>query len=73
MITPSTGSQPHPCNQYDVSLVLLHPQLQLTFNSVPALESDLAHQGFHALIGREVLRRCLLVYDGQSGIFSLAF
>jgi hypothetical protein len=30
-------------------------------------------QGFHVIIGRDVLRECLLSCDGRNGIFTLAF
>ncbi len=73
MLTPSTGEQPHQANLYDVSLVLLHPNLSLSLNNVAVAESQLAVQGIQALIGRDVLGSCLLVYDGQSGFFTLAF
>ena len=73
IMTPSTGAAHHVCNQYDVSLSLLHPNLSLTLNTVPVLESNLAAQGIQALIGRDILARCLFIYDGQFGNFSLAF
>ena len=72
--TPSTAQKPHSANQYDVSLVLLHPKLSLTFHTVPVVEAHLsAVQGIQALIGRDLLSNCLFVYDGQSGRFTLAF
>ncbi len=71
--TPSTGVQPHVANQYDVSLVLLHPKLNLTIQTVPVAESQLAIQGIQGLLGRDVLKNCLFIYDGQVGLFTLAF
>jgi hypothetical protein len=73
MLTPSTGQQAHHANVYDVSLILVHPSLTLTHQNVPVAEAQLAIQGIQALIGRDVLRLCLLVYDGQSGVCTLAF
>jgi len=73
MHTPSTGNQPHNMNLYDVSLILMHPALTLSLGNMAVGESQLSIQGIQALIGRDVLRRCLLVYDGQTGIFTLAF
>jgi hypothetical protein len=73
MHTPSTGNQPHMANQYDVSLVLLHPKLNLTHQTVPVAESQLALQGIQGLLGRDILRNCLFIYDGQNGSFTLAF
>jgi hypothetical protein len=73
VLTPSTAGQPHMTPYYDVSLSLLHPKLTYTFYSVAVLESDFTGQGIGALIGRDLLAKCLLVYDGQAGVFTLAF
>jgi hypothetical protein len=69
--TPSTGSAHVQLDQYDASLILGegHPfPLVLT---VPVVACDLTSQGFDALIGRDVLGRCQLHYDGPAGTFTL--
>jgi predicted aspartyl protease len=71
--TPSTGNAPHNTYQYDISLVLLHPEVQLQIGSIPVIESQLVVQGIHALVGRDILSRCLLVYDGRAQTFALGF
>lgn len=71
--TPSTGNAPHNTYQYDISLVLLHPEMQLQIGSVPVIESQLVALGIHALVGRDILSRCLLVYDGRAQTFALGF
>ena len=71
--TPSTGTGTHPCNQFDVSLILHHPTISFTFQALPVVESQLLNQGFHALIGRDVLQNCLFVYDGPHQGYTLAF
>lgn len=71
--TPSTAGKPEIYPQYDVSLVLLHPSLHVTLPTVAVISTHLVNLGIHALIGRDVLSRCLLVYDGSAGQFSLAF
>jgi hypothetical protein len=72
--TPSTKSgQPHIANQFDVSLVLIHPLVTRTFFAVAVVESELCHQGYQALLGRDILSACLLTYDGQSQSFCLGF
>jgi len=63
-------------NQYDVSLMIgasspLEPPLFLP--NVPVLEAALRHQGIDALIGRDVLGRCVLNYNGTTGFFTLAY
>ena len=63
-------------DQYDVSLAIHatagHPPL--IHHTIPVLKSELlVAQGFHALIGLDVLSACLFTYDGRNGIFSLAY
>jgi hypothetical protein len=74
--TPTTGQQPANANQYDVSIVIPSTpgSAPLTLHAVPALEADLlAVQGFHAIIGLNILRSCLMTYDGKAGLFSIAW
>lgn len=74
--TPSTGSTPHISNQYDVLLGVVYPHAptsRLIFEALPVVESHLLNQGFHVLLGRDVLSKCLFVYNGQQDFFSLAF
>ena len=72
--TPSTGPNPYPANQYDVSITLHHlPHLSFSIANIPVVDSDLSIQGIDALIGRDILENALLVYDGYTGIFTLAF
>lgn len=71
--TPSTAGQAHRCHAYDVSLHVDHPAATGTFDPIVAVESDLAAHGFQALIGCNVLKKCLFIYDGQAATFSLAF
>ena len=77
MNTPSTGTQPHQANQYDVSIVIpgaTTSHLPFVMHTLPVVEAQLLTAlGFHALIGRDVLASCLLVYDGATGQFTLAF
>lgn len=75
--TPSTGAQPHTADQYDVSLAIpssvpTHAPLLVPNLAVVCAELLIA-QGFHALIGRDILSRCLLSYNGLTGLFTLAY
>ena len=75
--TPSTGSQPHTADQYDVSLMIpgalaTHAPLSVPNLAVMCAELLLA-QGFHALIGRDILARCLFAYNGTTNTFTLAY
>lgn len=72
--TPSTKSAaPHIANQFDVSIHFVHPMITRTWHAVPVVESELAHQGIQALIGRDILAFCLMTYDGQAGTFCIGF
>jgi hypothetical protein len=75
MNTPSTGAMVHLADQFDVALVIPPPSgAPLIFPTIPVVSSELlAAQGFHALIGRDILDRCLFAYNGDSRLFTLAF
>lgn len=46
----------------------------MTIPSIPVLQLPLLrHQQFHALIGRDILNRCVLIYNGSFRQFTLAF
>lgn len=76
IVTPSTGDGTHTCGTYDVDLTIQgraeEPPLRLSNMRVSTAEL-FARQGIHALIGRDVLSGCLLVYNGELGYFTLAF
>ena len=75
--TPSTeATTPHEANQFDVSILIpgLTPHVRpFVVPVLPVIEASLEHQGYQALVGRDILTSCLLVYEGQGGLFSLAF
>jgi hypothetical protein len=72
--TPSTVSgQPHLANQFDISVIFHHPKLTWQFHAIAVIQSELAHQGYQALIGRDILANCLFTYDGQGQFFCLSF
>jgi len=64
-------------DQYDVGLIIHGATLEappLTIESLPVLSAELHNQqGFHALIGMDVIGTCLFILDGQTKLFSLAF
>lgn len=75
--TPSTGSQPHTAEQFDVALLIPGPQQThhpLIIENMPVIGTELLQQqGFHALIGRDVLATCLFGYNGAMEEFWLAY
>jgi hypothetical protein len=75
ILTPSTKpDQPHICGQYDVSLTLVSGVNQLEIPSVHAIGTDdFREEGIQGIIGRDVLKRCVLNYYGPHATFELAF
>lgn len=77
VLTPSTGDNPHITYQYDLAIVIpgaARSDAPLHFPVVPVIAADLLQaQGFHALIGRDILRHCVLIYNGKDPYFSLAY
>ena len=63
--------------QREASLAVLHPtphpNLELRFPSLPVAELDLRGVRCAALLGRDVLARCVLTYDGPRAAFTLAY
>ena len=75
--TPSTGDDPHTTTQYDLSIIIPPASAQdapLVLKAFPVIHSELLRvHGLHALIGRDVLRRCIFHYEGAVEFFSLAW
>lgn len=72
--TPSTGQTPVQRRQFDVSLVfVLANNYTYTIRALPIIECDALSPSYDALIGRDVLTRGLLHYDGYGGTFTLGF
>jgi hypothetical protein len=75
--TPTTGQQPHTVDTYDVSFYVpgaTTTHLPFVLNTLEVMCAELlAPQGFHALIGRDILADCVLIYNGPVGTFTLAY
>jgi|SRR5208337_2536095 len=73
---PATGGL-RPSMEYSVGLTIVHPsgrtRSNLVLRNQPVVEQALGSLGYDALIGRDVLDRCLLIYDGPGRRFSLAY
>lgn len=60
--------------QFDVAFILSLPGgMHYTFHALPVVCASLVGQGIDALIGRDVLARGILYYDGFGGTFTLGF
>jgi predicted aspartyl protease len=66
--TPS--HERHDVLTYDIDLII--EQNHCHISDVPVFATGLKNQGIPGLIGRDVLRLMLLVYNGYSGHFTLA-
>lgn len=75
ILTPGTGDVPQQLNQYEVDLEILSPEQQVIFRfeRLAAVEAPLVAQGIEGLIGRDILSRCLFIFDSAANTFSLAF
>ena len=71
-LTASTGSNPHVVDLFDVAIGIPINGVVKFYGSVPVLALDLSSQGFHALIGQDILGHALLIYDGKGKSFTLA-
>ena len=61
--------------RYKVNLLVRNPagaaQQDLTRNAFTVAAIPLTHLGVAAVLGRDLLKRCRFVYDGQKGTFEL--
>jgi hypothetical protein len=75
MLTPSTGQTPIDADTYDVAIAIPNgPNNGLIIHNMPVTSSELfAAQGFHVLVGRDILSRCILTYNGALDLFMLAY
>jgi hypothetical protein len=72
--TPSTTEAPQSFPQYAVSLALDADGIEMFLTSVEVIECAFApEEGIRAMLGRDVLEHCLLVYDGKGKVFMLGF
>jgi predicted aspartyl protease len=74
--TPTTGSTPQQVNQYDIALLIPGADpthAALVRSTLPVTEHALAIQGIQALIGRDVLSDCVLIYNGTTNLFTLSY
>lgn len=73
--TPSTGGTAVPMYQYDLLIFIPghgnSPGWYL--EAVPVTASSFQGQAIDGLIGRDIIDRGLLVYNGQNGHFTLAY
>lgn len=71
--TPSTGAVPVQQNQYDVRLIIPHISINRYFHAVPVVEANFQAQGIQGLLGRDILRECVFIYNGEIGVYTLSF
>ncbi len=71
--TPSTMGVAVPKYTYDASLVFGDGKPDSRTYTLDFIETELASQGFELLVGRDILAKCLLNYNGPNGIFDLSF
>lgn len=69
--TPSTGAGVVHRDQYDATLVIGENESPPLIATIPVIECEFASRGFHALIGRDILRHCRFTYDGPTNRFGL--
>jgi hypothetical protein len=73
--TPSTNGASHVCNQYDAMIFIPGAANVGGFliDALPILEANLIPQGIDGLIGRDILDRCTLIYNGSLKVCTIAY
>lgn len=65
-----TASGGHDANLYPAHVKFPDTKIEIDYNSV--LSAKLVGQGIIALIGRDILSECVLVYNGTTGMYTFA-
>jgi hypothetical protein len=76
MHTPSTAGVPMSADTYDVGIVIPSTPTSIPFlrpNMQVSATDLLASQGFHALIGRDILSQCFVTYNGSMQLLTIAY
>ena len=74
--TPSTAGQAVSMLQYDLMVYVPPSQANHAgwhVDSIPVVASSFAGQPIHGLIGRDILDKGLLIYNGSAGHFTIAY
>lgn len=72
--TPSTNGTHHTCSLYDVMIFIPCPNANgFLVEAIPIVETHLSSQGIDGLIGRDILDKCTLIYNGTANMFSLNY
>ena len=75
VLTPSTGATPHSTPTYDIGMFFqgLTPQDVHGIATISVTCNDFSAQGIDGLLGRDVLSKGRLFYDGRQGMYFLSF
>jgi hypothetical protein len=75
MHTPSTGGVPMSADTYDVGILIPCTATSVPFHrpNMQVSSTDLSAQGFHALLGRDVLSQFILTYNGSMQLLTMAY
>jgi hypothetical protein len=74
--TPSTGGVPVKTPTYDVRIAILAGRpgdLHFISETIQVTSTDLTAQGLQVLIGRDILKSCILHFNGSDSVFSLCY
>lgn len=74
--TASSGGTPVMCNTYDIAMYIPGMSGAVAghfVEAIPVTESDFTPQNFKGLLGRDVLKNCVLTYIGHTDEFVLSY
>jgi hypothetical protein len=66
VVTPSTGKEAKKTNVYKSDLVITAGRFECEIPGVELLEAEIENQGFTLLLGRDILSRLHLIWDGPA-------
>jgi predicted aspartyl protease len=76
IVSPTTGGTAVRVPTYDVCIgiyAVRQGDLHFISETIQVTATELSHRTFRALIGTDVLNKCILHYNGADGFFTLAY
>jgi predicted aspartyl protease len=73
LVTPSTGSNAKTVREFRCCLTIQAQGVEMEIPELVITEAPMKNQGVHGVLGRDVLRRLLVVWDGNAKSATIGF
>lgn len=71
--TPTTKGEGEPVSQVKCNVIIPGPGMEMEIFSLTVMETPLLSQGFQMILGRDVLSKCVVVWNGPGNRATLTY